>query len=325
MKKSKKILAAILALLILVSVSVQLPLPETADRDNSSELPPASVSILYREAEKILVCTCIRTTEEEEEPTVSRFSVDSVLDGAAEAGQTFELNEHAELGAEYLVYLAKPSEQPEEGGSAERLVTELIPIENGRIFYRGETCSIESVERDIKIQRKILTVPSQSFFYDSFERLVTARVLSVSEPIETQCRSVDGGESTLSTQEQMFASISVLNGLYGELKCGEKLKVVISPYNARPVINETDLTTKTVEAPPTTGPKEGSVYIFFLLRSEDAKSDYYFTVNPYEGYVLFVGNTITRPYYNDAIRDINDIKRFSVKLKEVFMPEPEGE
>ena len=56
--------------------------------------------------------------------------------------------------------------------------------------------------------------------------------------------------------------------------------------------------------------------MFFLIRSEDPKSDRYFTVNPYEGYVLLSGSAVIRPYYNEAMARINDVATLAAMLKE---------
>ena len=124
----------------------------------------------------------------------------------------------------------------------------------------------------------------------------------------------------MSTQEEIFLSVRVENGFYGAYGYGDRLDIVLSSHLSIPVINATDLSPKTVEAPNKALPEEGKVYIFFLMHSEDKKSAYYFTVNPYEGYVPVIGNSVTHPYYNDAFRGLVDLKSFSLLLKDVLFP-----
>lgn len=330
MRALKRIAAVLMLLLILFAVSVGLPLPDDRSDPNETELPPASVSLLYRDAEKIVISTCMRTANPDAGRPLATFRVDEVLDGAAEAGSTFDIAAEAQLGGRYLFYLAPG----EEDGEDYRIMTgQPVPVNGGTAEFENAVCSIESIKRDIEEQRKILTVPSQSFFYGEFsalanacDEIVAARVLSVSEPTDIPCRSVGGGESTFSTQKQVFIRIKVENGFFGGLRYGDKLDVVLSPYNGRPVINATDLTPKIVDAHSAHGPKAGSRYVFFLLRSEDVKSDYYFMVNPYEGYVALSGNAISHPYYNEAFSEINDLRVFSDRLRDaLFPPEPSPE
>ena len=325
-KHGKIILAALLGLLILFSVSVSLPLPDRSSEKADETPPPASVSLLYRDAERILICTCLRTADPDAGRELAKFRVDEVLDGAVEKGLTFDIAADALLGGKYLIYLTRGGEEEDY-----RIMTgEPIPVEGGMAQFENAVCSIESIRRDIEEQRKILTVPSQSFFYGEFEPLVNAcdeviigRVISVSGPVDTLCRSVEKGESTLSTLTQIFIRIRVENGFYGSFSYGDKIDVVFSPYNARPVVNATDLVPKTLEVHPDAEIQPGGRYIFFLQKSVDVKSDYYFAVNPYEGYVPVNGDAITHRYYNEAMSGVNDLKDFSARLYEALFPAEE--
>ncbi|MCR5808285.1 MAG: hypothetical protein K6G56_01845 [Clostridiales bacterium] len=321
----KKILAALLAVLILGTVAVRLPLPNRRTEPDENP-PPASISVLYREAESILICSCARSKADENGVFTSRFKVETVLAGNEPSGSVIVLREEAVPGALYLAYLRDADE------GKELIPGALFAIEDNAITAEDRVCTIDSIIKDIERQQKILAVPAQSFFYERFDELVNAcdeivigRVIKSVGPKETLCRSTLRGESTIGTIDQVFLRVKIENGLYSGMKYGDKIDVVISPYSARPVINAVDLTPKTVEAPPETYPKEGGVYVFFLIRSEDAKSGYRFAVNPYEGYVQVIGNTIYHPYYNDAMRDVNDLRRFASKLREAMAAAEAGE
>ena len=320
MKIFKRVLAALVALAAVVTAFVRFPLPDRIAASHKETPPPAAISRFYRESEGILLATCIRTAPAEDGGSVARMRIDSVLDGQAEEGEVVSIRAEAASGAQYLLYLAP---RAEEGQAEETLLTgQPLPVESGSVMYEGELLPISAIVRDIERQREILTVPSQTVFYDSIESLaaacdeiVIARVVGKSEPRATLCRSAEKGASTLSTIEQVFLTVKVENGLFGDLTYGDKLSVVIEPYNVRPVINAVDLKPKTVEAPPESSPELGSVYIFFLLRSEDKKSSYYFTVNPYEGWVLLIGGSVIRPYYNTAFSRTSDLTRFVERLQ----------
>lgn len=316
---AKRILLLALAALILFAAAVRLPLPDTRRSGTEEDPPPAAISRLYREADAIVICVCLRANAAQGETGPSRFLIRRVLDGAAEEGEILDLPAAAETGREYLVYMGEG-----ETGEVE-LCAEPILVEEGAIGFEGETCSIASIMNDIDRQRRILTVPAQSFYYGSLPELAAAcdeiivgKVISVSEPTETECRSESKGESTFSTVEQVFIRVRVENGLFGGLRYGDKLNVVLTPYFAASVIKAADLNPKTVDPPPASYPKVGASYIFFLVRSEDKKSDRYFTVNPYEGCVLLIGNNVFHAYYNEAFREINDLRRFSDDLKKAL-------
>ena len=321
----KRLLLCLLAAALVLGISLYLPLPDRTNEPRQEDPPPAAISIRYRDAEKILLATCMRITQTEDGAAAARFTVDEALVGGDEEGATLTAVMNAEPGRQYLLHLKWQEPQEETGRAVLVPVAEgLITVENGIASLDGQSCTLESIREDIRRQKKVLTVPSQKFFYNDFASLAAAcdevvicRVLSVSEPTETVCRSTQKGESTLSTLEQVFLRVRVENGLYGSLPYGEKLDVVLEPYYVRPVINATDLTAKTVKYPPESLPRVGCVYIFFLQRSEDVKSDIYFTVNPYEGYVLLIGDRLIHPYYNRAMDEMNDLKLFAERLKKL--------
>ena len=314
MKRAKLILTLLLAAAALFFVCAELPMRAGRDDPGSAALPP-SVGIRYRDADRILLATCMRISQTEGAPARARFTVDEVFEGEASVGSAITVAAEAEPGKQYLLYLRTRTD-PETGGSAG---TELVPgspitVSDGVAECDGAEFTLESLRRDVARQRRILTVPAEEYYYADLDSLiaacdeiVVARVLSVSEPQETLCRSAGKGESTLSTLEEVFVSVSVENGLSGERESGEKLSIVLEPNFVRPVINAQDLSAKTSAAPPETALRVGSAYVFFLKKSEDPKSARYFTVNPYEGCVLLAGSTVVRPYYNEAMARVNDV------------------
>lgn len=325
MRLAKRILALLLMALAVFIVCVDLPLPDLSARGTGEEPPPAAISRLYRESDVIAIGVCLHRSDANEALEPSRFMIRRVLDGAAEEGAIMELNAAAEPGSLYLLYM-------DEGEQGEKeLLSEPIPVEGESALFENELVSIASIENDIERQRRIITVPAQSFYYGNLKELASAcdeiivgKVVSVSEPTMTECRAESKGESTYFTVEQVFLRVRVQNGLFGSLRYGEKLDVVLTPYSAASVISATDLTPKTVDPPPASYPKEGSSCIFFLIRSLDKKSSLYFTVNPYEGSVLLIGNTVYHAHYNEAFREINDLRRFSADLKTALYGEEEG-
>ncbi len=318
----RKILAALLAAAVIFIAAVDLSLPERRLVPKRSAPPPAAVSMMYREADIIILANCTRVSHPDGGAVRARFTVESSPQGNAAKGTAFSLNTEAAAGQRYLLYLnklessgAEPAYELIEGG--------IMPVTDGVVVFSGEKFTLESVLADIKRQQSILTVPAAEFYYNDFDSLVDAcdeiivgRVLKVSEPQSTVCRSSLKGESTLNTLDEIFMEVRIENPLYTDLAAGETISVVLEPYYVRPVTNAQDLSTKKVPVPPEGTPEAGEVYVFFLMRSADKKSGMYFTVNPYQGYVLLVGNTMIHPYYNEAFERINDLRRFAALLRE---------
>ncbi len=315
-------LCAVYALVLLLLLTVHPQISSRKEVPNTP--PPAALSMLYREADIVLLATCMRITGEETEPVSARFCVDKVLDGAAEEGEVMTLPVKADAGVRYLLYIKNVD------GARELVTDSPIPVDSGSIVYDNEIVSIESIAEDMARQRRIISIPSGSYYYGSLDTLapacdeiVIARVISAAGPTPAVCRSVKKGESTLSTFDVVFVRLKVENGFYGSLSYGDKLDAVITPYNAIPVTNATDLAPMTADAPPMLTPEVGSAYIFFLIKGGDSKSVRYFPVNPYEGCVMLVGSSVIHPYYNDALKGVDDLAGFSEKLRALLAPVPD--
>lgn len=322
----KRLALSLLAVLILFVTAVQLP---SADHFNAPQekTPPASIRMMYRDAACIALATCMRMAPKDGDKTISRFAIDETLAGDLDVGAVVNVEADAVPGEQYLLYL-KPfdtSELTEDTILAPVYDSLLISVNQGTVSFKGETCTLDSVRDDIEKQKAVLSVPSKKFYYNDFNSLIEScdavlicRVLSVSEPTMTVCRSTGNGESTVNTLEQVFVRARVENPLFSGFKSGNKIDIVIEPHDVKPVINATDLTQKKVNTPPESTPTVGKVYIFFLVKSDDAKNNRFFTVNPYEGYVLLIGDSIIHPYYNNAFQQINDLGRFSELLKKAL-------
>lgn len=324
MKTVKYFLFALLAIAVFLTAAVDTSLRSAAEDKNASASPPSSMSVLYREAKGILLATCMRISADHLERTVSRFHIDRVLEGNYNEGDTVSVIADSVAGQKYILYITDSSSPDQQELS---LITETpIPVsESGFISYDGASFSLESLSADIERQKRILTIPSSYYYYSSFETLASAcdeiiigRVVNVSEPVDTLCRSGINGESTLSTLSIITVTVKVENGFYGSLSYGERLSLALSPQNSISIINAADLNPMTAEAPSFITPLQGNTYIFFLKKSEDLKRKDYFTVNPYEGSVLLIGDNMIHPFYNEALSGINSLQAFSKRMNEVF-------
>lgn len=312
MKIVKTVFLVFLLALLFVSVSISIP-----QRDSGDEaVPPASMSLLYRESEKILVATCMRQIKGENGEIISRFRVDEVIDGSSNEGDLLSVTVEASPEKQYLLYLTEHVNG--EVTEYSILTQHPISVSEGSFIYEGVKLTVEALSKDIERQRKIITIPSQIYFYNSLDSLREAcdeiligRVISVSEPTETVCRSEMKGESIISTNNMVFVRVLVENDFSGNYFYGNVITVVLPPHNLIPILNETDLSPMTGDAPRFISPSSGKSYIFFLIKSDDKKRSDYFTVNPYEGYSLLLKNSIASPYYNEAMRGISNIVDFS--------------
>lgn len=276
----------------------------------------------YREASDVVLATCEKSYVSSGGNAVSVFTVDIVYDGELEAGQTVTVCASAAEGGSYLLYLKRNggADYAEDEERYASVTDELIPVRDGYAELGGAYFTLESIIEDLETQRGVLTVPAQCYYYEDTDSLfgacddmILCRVTEVSGSVPTLCRSEEKGESATVTIDCTFVTVRVENSFGGEHSYGEKLTIALLPAHARSVINATDLAAVS-DMPAPAAPSVGQEYIFFLLRSEDAKSSVHFFVNPYQGSVRLVDPDLVRCPGNAALKDIATLREFADAL-----------
>lgn len=328
MHMAKRLAAAVLIALFALGVTfAAFTVTENASAAaDTSTAAGASMHRSYREASDIVLATCSLNYTSASGQEVSRFTVSSVYAGGMAAGDTFTLSCDASVGVSYLLYLGRGggADYAEDESGFVSVSEELITVEGDTARCAGVSYSLSSIIEDFDEQRSVLTVPAQSFYYGDLASLAAAcddvalcRVISVDGPYATQCRSDVKGESISSTSNIIYVTLQTENSFGGRHSYGDIIKVAIAPARTQSVINEEDLSSVTYSSPVKL-PAVGGHYVFFLAHSSDAKSDYHFAVNPYQGYVELVEDSIVRPYYNTALDGVYTLEALAARLSELF-------
>ena len=156
----------------------------------------------------------------------------------------------------------------------------------------GRNVQISSIKREIAAMKSELFIPSEYMFYSDMNELLVGcneyfigRVDSVSPYMPTLCRSGERGEMIRSERNSLRIGVTVLNSLGGGLRSGEKITITQVDNMHRNVINASTL--KAVGGGDNAWelPVNGDVCLFFVIKSPDDKVNFFFPVNPYQGYV----------------------------------------
>ena len=326
MRRIKTLLACVLVAVMAVGVafaSVNIAAPGAAA--SSAAAPGMTMHRSFREASDIVLATCSAVYRSASGVQMSRFTVDTVYAGSIKPGTLISLPGKANVGESCLLYLGRGggADYAEDEAGYVSVTDEFITVKDGVASCGGVNYSLSAILEDLNEQRGVLTVPAQSFYYNDPQSLLAAcdevvigMVVSVEGPVPTQTRSDEKGESVISTTEQTFVTVKVENGMGGMHAYGDTLRIALSPAKSQSVINATDLTSVSFTA-PLLMPKAGEHYVFMLLRSTDSKSDCLFAVNPYQGYVMLVGDSLANPYYNTAFRELGSINELAAVMNEI--------
>lgn len=226
--------------------------------------------------------------------TVSLFRVLDVFAGDTESSEIINVSVKYAVGERCILFLADENK----GEFSYRKV--YVPVEGGVMQSNGTTVrmsdgrnvQISSIKREIDAMKSELSVPSKYMFYSNMDELLVGcnecfigRVDSVSSYMPTLCRSGERGETIRSERNSLRIDVTVLNSLGGGLRSGEKIAITQVDNMYRNVINASTL--KAVGGGDTTWslPSNGDICLFFVIKSPDDKVNFFFPVNPYQGYV----------------------------------------
>lgn len=225
---------------------------------------------------------------------VSLFRVLDVFAGDAESSETIYVSTEYNVGERCILFLADENKGEFSYGKI------YVPVENGVMQSSGSTVrmsdgrnvQISSIKREIAAMKSELFIPNEYMFYSNMNELLVGcneyfigRVDSVSSYMPTLCRSGERGEMIRSERNSLRIGVTVLNSLGGGLRSGEKITITQVDNMHRNVINASTL--KAVGGGDNAWelPVNGDVCLFFVIKSPDDKVNFFFPVNPYQGYV----------------------------------------
>lgn len=327
MRVIKRLLAALIAGCFALGLTLAA-VTVTEHEVNAASVTPSEVPSMrrsYRDASCVVLATCLSSYKTPGGSENSLFKVDTVYDGDLSEGKLINISAYAVEGQSYLLYLREGggANYAEDEASFSSVTEGLIPVRDGVAELGGTEYSLSSIIADLEEQRSVIWVPAQSYYYNNAEELISAcddivicRVTAVTSPTPMLCRSEERGESVTSTIEQTFVTLKVENSFGGIYSYGDKLTVALAPTHAQSVINATDLAAVSFDASPDM-PKAGQEYVFFLLRSADAKSELHFAVNPYQGFIRLNGDALGVRGYNTALAGYPTLGSFAELINEI--------
>ncbi len=225
---------------------------------------------------------------------VSLFRVLDVFAGSAESSDIINVSINYTVGERCILFLADENE----GEFKYRKI--YVPVKNGVMKNNGTTVhmsdgrnvQINSIKREIAAMKSELFVPNEYMFYSNLDELLVGcneyfigRVDSVSPYMPTLCRSGERGETVRSERNSLRIGVTVLNSLGGGLRSGEKIMITQLNDMYRNVIDASTLKAVRGDVTEEELPVNGDVCLFFIIKSPDDKVNFFFPVNPYQGYV----------------------------------------
>lgn len=286
--------------------------------DTEPELSVAGDDMLgvrqyYRDSSLIVSGTCSLSHINEAGRGCSDVVVDKVIAGDALPGDVVHCTGGGMTdGAEYLLYLSLGSDKDYAEDIQGYTIVSGSPIliSNGRINVGGVSLSLDDVLADIENNlSRIVTAPSDRYYYsrigalaDACDVIFIGTVTDMPALTGTMFRSRSGGLGSDITIPAAAVSIRALGSVKGSLSYGDEVTLMYAPSLAAEIIDAATLVPLSGGLDALVEPEEGATYLFFLIRSTDAKQSYYFTINPIQGYIRVTGEALAASSANGPAR-----------------------
>ncbi|MDD3920692.1 MAG: hypothetical protein PHO41_05960 [Eubacteriales bacterium] len=323
MRKRLSVLAACLAALLLVSAC-------SAPVSTTPELP-TGLRLQYRDAALIVSATCKEThTNAGGEPCCDVL-VGDVLAGDMQTGALLHCpNTAMTVDNTYLLYLTPgPDTFYAEDVPGYTVSGEPLPVMDSEVLFEGERVSLSALKDDIKVLSSIISAPAPVLYYNTLATLVDASdeifVGRVSELQDTKNHSFlirDGGATEKAQYNAQLVTVEAYASMKGSFRYGEKLTFIHCPDRAANMLDAVTLQPMGHGADEAPSLFDRQVYLFFLKRGPDPKQNYYFGVNPIQGYAYVAGDLLESSFLNDALSDYSSLTELALAIQTVMSQHP---
>lgn len=319
----KKLIIMLLALCTLLCACAA-PMQESARLElQPNELMLQSARKQYRNASLVVRGICTRVHKDANGDPCYDVEISSVIAGDCEVGNIVHCSSSVlEEGSEYLLYLKQGEDVYHTEDTAGYILLDNSPllIRDGKVSWDNISVDIDVLLTDIARERSVIVAPATSYYYSQLDTLAAGTeqiFIGVVESITTrdrQFRTVDNGASTENTRRISLAKIQAYGAIKGELKYGDTITLIHARQSTVETVDEKTLVVKTFGATQIPSLVEGSVYLFFLNRGPDPKQDYYFPVNPVQGFVALDGDALRPSSANGALGGYSELTMIVQRL-----------
>lgn len=289
----------------------------------------------YRDAELIVNGRCTGNHTDSNGAICADYEITEVLAGSAKVGDSIHCpNSSAEVGESYLLYLSVG----EDVFYSEDLISyssnsQPLHITNDMVDWAGTKVDFKALKNDMKQLNSVITIPAASYFHSSLNQLVLntdnifiGKVTAMPELTSTKTRSSDSGVSIENSYDASIVTVKAFGSIKGHVNYGQEISLVYTKDMMSELIDSETLEVKDYESSHATPLKEGSTYLFFVNAGPDAKQEFYFPVNPIQGFAYLNGDKITVSTYNTALNGFDSltplVKRMQLVMKNIPKQSP---
>lgn len=310
----KILLAALLTMLLACACAVPAGLSQPTD---DAEHALAAIRQSYRSAQLVVRGTCLQTHTDASGAPCAAIEVDEVLAGSAKTGDILHCTASGlKEGGSYLLFLEQGEDvhYSEDEIGFNVLASDAVETTGGMAKLKTAGITLAEVRTEIARLDAVVSAPATNYYYtaltemaDAADEIFIGRVASDTALTTTSFRSQEGGGTVEQELPAALVRVEAYGAVKGALKYGDMVDLIYAPAMSADTVDAATLTAITYGENAVPMLRKGQICIFFLIKGPDSKQNYYFPINPFQGYVRLDGDELQVSYVNTAIMNYAEL------------------
>lgn len=287
----------------------------------------ADVRTQYRSATLIVSGVCKGNHIDADGATCYDLSVTEIYAGNVSLGDTIHCTSGEMIqGDSYLLFLGQDEDVyfAEDTTGYTLLSSSPLPIVDSEVIWDGKRLSLDTLQKEIYQLSSVISA-SAVYYYDTLSSLTEAadeifigRVEYLPDMTNKTFSIRNGG----AVEKLQCNASSVVIEAYGSIKgsfdYGQRITMIHCPERVSGMLDAATLQHTEITQSQAPRLQEGSVYLFFLSRGPDSKQDYWFPVNPVQGFVPLSGDMLFVCNANKPLLPFNKLSPLVQVLQSSF-------
>ncbi|NLB61166.1 MAG: hypothetical protein GX802_01880 [Clostridiales bacterium] len=269
-----------------------------------SEKVLLDAKLFYRQSSLVVFGSCTAATVKKE-ITFYTIQISEVIAGEVDDSRTIQVTAKSlDVGSGYLLFLVST----DDSDNYKMLNDTALKIKTDSVLWDGTWLSLNTILNELYSFASTITIPGTTYFYTKLKDLTTAsdaifigKVIESPAISKTKVKSQVDGAIVENTVDASVVRVVVYGSVKGDLKYGTTIRLVNYPSAVSSMIDAISLDAVSLNHSNVMPLSNDSTYMFFIQKTKDVKQDYYFPVNPVQGWISVARDFVTVARFNTPL------------------------
>lgn len=260
--------------------------------------------LFYKQSSLVVFGSCTAATVKKE-INYYTIQISEVIAGEVDNSRTIQVTgKSMDVGYGYLLFL----EATDNSDYYKMLNDTALKISSNSVFWDGTWVNLNTILNELYSFASTITIPGTTYFYTKLKDLTTAsdaifigKVLEAPAISKTKVKSQVDGAIVENTIEASVVKVVVYGSIKGNLKYGSTIRLVNFPSAVSSMTDAISLDAVSLNPSNVIPLSNESTYMFFTHKTKDVKQDYYFPVNPVQGWISVARDFVTVARFNTPL------------------------